>query len=278
LRRSSLAVFRFAVASALFAGIPAVASAQLRPLEPIPWRLFTDRKTLSFEAGASRLNDQRASLAGESGVLWEVANFSFAWKTGRVVIEAAGTAQRIFAERSIYREPFAGVEASDDGRRNDSGDYRISTAVRLTPDDSRLVSMLRFGTRLPTTDNTAGLDRDAIDFFATVGAASGRGPLAIDAEAGLGIHTSRNPEFEQDDLLLYALRTEYSAWRLVPSLAVLGQMHGTTHRAIRGLENLGELRAGLRAGRNHWVRAEVVKGYESFSPSLGFILTAGMLR
>ncbi|HKY99107.1 MAG TPA: hypothetical protein VJL35_14720, partial [Gemmatimonadaceae bacterium] len=77
---------------------------------------------------------------------------------------------------------------------------------------------------------------------------------------------------------LYSLRAEYSIRGISPSIAMIGQMHGTGHSAIRGVENLGELRAGLRAGRRAWLRAEYVRGYETFSPSHGFILTAGLLR
>lgn len=255
------------------------AAAQLRPLEQMPWRLvLSSSSTLSAEIGASRLNDQRASLAGETGVLWEIANFAAAWRTGRVVIEAAGTGLRLFDAHARFADPYPDVEPSDDGKRHDSGDYRISTIVRLTPDAFPLKGTVRFGVRLPTTDNTTGLDRDAIDFFATLGAASSRGPFAMSAETGVGIHTTREERFEQDDLLLYALHAEYQAGRISPSVALLGQVHGNGHSAIRGVENLGEVRLGLRAGANRWIRAEVVKGYEIFSPSLGFLVTVGFLH
>ena len=204
------------------------ASAQLRPLEPIEWRLFTGSANVAAELGTSRLEDQRASLAGESGLLWEIANFAAAWKTGRVVLEAAGTGQRIFKARERFEEPYEDVEPSDDGRRHDSGDYRISTTVRLTPDRFPITGAVRFGTRLPTTDNTTGLDRDAIDFFATIGAASARGPLDLSGEAGLGIHTTRERRFEQDDLLLYAFRAEWTSSPVVPSIALIGQARSFT--------------------------------------------------
>ena len=263
---------------ALTAIIPAAAFAQLRPLEPIQWRLFNEDKPIAAEIGAGRFFHQRASLAGTTGNLWEAGNFALAWKTGRVVLEAAGTAQRFFHETSAFEAPYPDVEPSDDGKRQDSGDYRLSTTVRLTPSSFPFDGVVRFGTRLPTTDNTTGLDRDALDFFATIGAITSHGALAIAGEAGLGIHTTREQRFEQDDLMLYALRAEYRTGFVTPSFTVLGQMHGTTHSAIRGVENLGEMRAGLRAGRSMWIRAEYVKGYETFSPSSGVIVTAGLIR
>jgi hypothetical protein len=253
------------------------AGAQLRPLEPIPWPLVTTGKTIAAAIGASRLADQRASLAGETGVLWELANFSLDWRTGRVVIEAAGTGQRLFTAKSHFAERLSDVEP-DDGTRHDSGDYRISTTVRLSPPASRVTAAVRFGTRLPTTDNTTGLDRDAIDFFANVGGATSRGRLAVSAEAGLGVHTTREQQFEQDDLFLYAFRAEYHGAALVPSVIALGQKHGTAHSAIRGVEDLGEIRFGLRSGTSRWIRGEIVKGYETFSPSTGVIVTAGFIH
>ncbi|MDO8502166.1 MAG: hypothetical protein Q7S20_10015 [Gemmatimonadaceae bacterium] len=272
MRRSIRAI----AAIPLFALVAHPMGAQLRPLEPINWRLLRGGATVAGEAGFSRLSDQRASLAGTSGDLWEVGNISLAWRTGRVVVEVAGTAQRFFRERSRFEEPYPDVEPANDDRRHDSGDFRISTTIRLTPEEWPVRSAVRFGTRLPSTDNTTGLDRDAVDFFATVGASTLRGGLAFDSEAGIGIHSSREQSFEQDDLLLYASRAEYRGWHIAPSIAILGQLHGTTHAAIRGVENLGELRIGLRAGGRRWIRAEFVKGYEIVSPSSGVIVTGGI--
>jgi hypothetical protein len=270
-------LLRFAVAVGI-PGIPQKAPAQLRPLESIQWRMFQRNSNFAAELGVSRLNDQRASLAGTSGDLWELGNFEVAWRTGRVVLEAGGTAQRQFRENQRFAPPYPDVDATGNGKRHDSGDYRISTSIRVTPDDWRSTGILRFGTRLPTTDNTTGLDRDALDFFATVGAGSTVGSFALTGETGLGIHTTREDRFEQDDLFLYAARAEYRRFAIIPSLAALGQLHGTGHSAIRGVENLGELRAGLRAGSRKWLRVELVVGYETFSPSSGVVVTAGVLH
>jgi hypothetical protein len=269
---------RSAVAGLFLALMPLTAHAQLRPLEPIPWRMFEGANLISIEAGASRLFDQRASLAGTSGTLTEIPNFSLAWRTGRVAIEAAGTGQRLFHEDSRFAAPYPDVDPTPDGKRHDSGDYRISTAVRLTPDNYPVTGVVNFGTRLPTTDNTTGLDRDATDFFATVGASGNRGIFYLSGESGLGIHGTREPRFEQDDLFLYALRAELRFGSVVPSAAILGQQHGYAHSAIRGVENLSEGRFGIRIGDKRWIRVEGVKGFATFSPSGGILVTAGLVR
>ncbi len=253
------------------------AQAQLRPLEPIPWRLFERNNTAAAEVGGSRLFDQRASLAGTSGTLTEVANFSLVWRTGRVAVEAAGTAQRFFHENSRFASPYQDVEPAPDGRRHDSGDYRISTVVRLTPDSFPFTGVVRFGTRLPTTDNTTGLDRDATDFFTTVGASGGNEVFKIAGEGGVGIHGTREQRFEQDDLFLYAVRAEMRLGLFNPEATILGQEHGYDHAAIRGVENLSEMRIGLRLGNRRWLRVEGVKGLTTFSPSAGILLTAGLV-
>ena len=253
------------------------ARAQLRPLDPFEWRIFEER-TVSAQVGGGWLADQRASLAGTEGTLVEAGNFRAFWRTGRVVLEAGGTVQRFFDEESRFAPPEPDVEEDADGRRRDAGAYLVLTTVRLTNDGAPVAAALRFGTRLPTTDNTVGLDRDATDFMATIGGRTVHGRLAVQAEAGVGIFGTRERQFEQDDLLIYAVRAEYAAGGVRPMLTVVGQQVGTGHREIRGNESLGEVRLGVRAGARRWVLAEVVKGYTAFSPGLGVLLWIGADR
>ncbi|MDB4951295.1 MAG: hypothetical protein JWM27_3944 [Gemmatimonadetes bacterium] len=267
------------IAAWLALGVPAAARAQLRPVEPVEWRVFTSGRALEAEIGGSVLRGQRASLAGTQGDLVEAGTFRVAWRTGRVALEGAGTLQRFFHDRSRFAPVDVLGDVSATGpRRHDSGDYRIQTVVRLTPDAWRSVGALRFGTRLPTTDNTMGLDRDATDFFVTVGGRTTSGALAFTGDAGLGIFGTREPRFEQDDLLLYSAGVSYESNALIPSITFVGQKHGSGHREIRGNEDLGEVRVGLRTGTRRWMRVEAVHGYERTSPRTGLIATAGVLR
>jgi hypothetical protein len=266
----------FSAAAIAAAFLPLVAHAQLRPLEPLEWRMFDGGRTVSAQVGAGWLRDQRASLAGTEGTLVEAGNFRAFWRTGRVVLEAGGTLQRIFEEESGFAPPEPEVAVDDDGTRRDAGDYRVLTTVRLTNERAPVAAALRFGARLPTTDNTVGLDRDATDFFATLAGRTARGRVAVQGEAGVGIFGTREPEFEQDDLLIYAVRAEYAAGAIRPMLTVLGQQVGTGHSQIRGNESLGEVRLGVRAGGRRWLLAEVVKGYTDFSPGVGILVSAGM--
>jgi hypothetical protein len=254
------------------------AAAQLRPLEPTSLRALSPDVSLTAELGASRLSGQRASLAGTEGVLTEAGNFALTWRTGRVALEIAGTAQRYFHETSAFAAADPQVVPSADGRRRDMGDLRIGTSLRLTPDSARVTGLLRFGTRLPTTDNTTGLDRDATDFFLALGAIARRGALVLGAEAGIGINGTREPRFEQDDLLLYTVRAELTRGWFTPGVTILGQMHGGEHPPIRAVEDLGEVRVGVRVGSRRWLRVEAVRGYAPFSPSGGVRVSAGVVR
>jgi hypothetical protein len=259
------------VGLAVFAGGGA-AQAQLRPLDPVdPWVLW-ERGPASAQVGVGVFAGQRASLAGAEGTLVELGNFAVRWRTGRVVLEGAGTAQRLFGDGPRFAEPTGGAGPAPDGRRHDTGDMRVSTLVRLTGEGAAAPLVLRFGTRLPTTDNRVGLDRDATDFFALAGGGlrHRRGWLA--AEAGLGIHGTRDPAWEQSDVLLYSLSAGYRGARLSPTVSLVGHALGSRGR---GNETLAELRIGGRAGTRRWVEVRGVLGLTPFSPAAGILLAAG---
>jgi len=259
-------------------GAPA-ARAQLRPLDPAEWRVWEEGRSVVAGVGGGVFADQRASLAGVEGRLVEGGSFTVALRTGRVAFEAGGTVQRFFRDEREFAAPVGDARPDDDGRRHDSGDYRIATVVRLTPETAPALAVLRFGTRLPTTDNKVGLDRDALDFFALLGGRVRRGALAAGAEAGISIDGTRDPGWEQRDVLVYALAAEYAALPgLVPTLSLVGNVPGLPDRAPRGNEDLGEVRLGVRAGGRRWVRVELVRGYTQFSPSAGVIVAAGIAR
>lgn len=255
------------------------APAQLRPLDPAEWRVWEGGRTVVAGVGGGGFTDQRASLAGTEGRLLEAGSFSVALRTGRVAFEAGGTVQRFFRDERVFAAPVGDAQPDRDGRRHDSGDYRIATVVRLTPEAAPALATLRFGTRLPTTDNKVGLDRDALDFFALLGGRARRGALAASAEAGISINGTRDPAWEQRDVLVYALGAEYAlSPGLVPTLSLVGNVPGLPERTPRGNEDLGEVRLGVRAGGRRWVRVELVRGYTEFSPSAGVIVAAGIAR
>lgn len=255
------------------------ASAQLRPLDPLEWRMWDGAgHTLVAEVGGSVLSGQRAALAGTEGRLVEAGNWGVAWRSGRVAVEAGGTLQRLFREDRVFSAPAQYVLPAPGGHRHDSGDYRIATVVRLTPERAPALLALRFGARLPTTDNRVGLDRDATDFFALLGGRVRHGALAVSGESGVSINGTRDPTFEQSDVWAFNLQAEYGRRWVVPTAAVVGQMDGLPGRSIRGNEDLAELRVGARFGERRFLKVALVRGIKTFSPSTGVLVSAGIAR
>lgn len=253
---------------------PGSASAQLRPLDPAELRAFDDAR-FRLQTGGSVYWEQYASLAGVRGRLVEAGEIKASFRSGRFIMEVAGTIQRLFREDSIIREPAEGVVASGlDRTRQDAGDYRVQTLLLLTSDTAPVTAVLRFGTRLPTTDNRVGLERDQTDFFATVAAGRDFGALHAQAEAGVGINGTRLSDFEQLDVFVYAALLEYRGSRIAPFLSLVGQ-NDFHRRIVRGNEDLGEIRAGLRFGQRQWLNAAVVHGITESSPKFGVSFSAG---
>lgn len=267
----------FALAMALL-GAASAGSAQLRPLEPVAWEVFDPAASLSVSAGFGLLQDQRASLAGTEGRLLELGNFQATWRSGRIAVEAAGTVLRVFDDRDAFAPPFGDARDEHGPRRVDSGDYRLSTAVLLTPPGRPTAAILRFGARLPTTNNRVGLDRDQTDFFGLAGGRATVGGVRLTGETGVGIYGTRYPDFEQSDLWIYAARGELPGRRIVPSLALLGQVDLSAGDPLRGNEDLVELRAGVRVGGSRRLEVQVVHGLTAFSPSAGLLIQASYAR
>jgi hypothetical protein len=95
------------------------------------------------------------------------------------------------------------------------------------------------------------------------------------AEAGLSINGTRLSNYEQSDVLIYAATLEKRGSRVSAFVSALGQ--DDLHRdAVRGNEDLGELRVGVRIGKSRWVQAVGIRGYHESSPESGFALSAGV--
>lgn len=252
-------------------------TAQLRPLEPFDQRIFDDGNTFIADAGFGLYSDQRASLAGTIGSLTEIGQFHTAWRSGRIAVELAGTVYRTFEDESVFASPTGGAREPTGERRGDVGDFRVGAVVLLTPPERPYRAALRFGTRLPTTDNEIGLERDRTDFFALLAGGLRKRGFRATAEAGLGINGTHNLKFEQMDVLVYNAAVEYRQWPVTPIAMIIGRMDGVDWD-FRGNENLGEIRLGARVGDRLWFQAFYVRGFTDFSPSGGLMISAGLTR
>lgn len=256
---------------------PAAGAAQLRPVDPIDWSLFDTTHTVLAGLGFGVLHNQSASLAGTRGNLIEAGNFRFAWRSGRVGLELAGTLVRRFSDETIVADPYIGSDPPNGEPRQDAGDIRAATVIRITPETTPVLLALRFGTRLPTTSEQPGLDRDRTDFFATVGANWKRGSLSLGGESGVSINGTRVNGVDQLDVWTYSMSLEYRMGSIVPHGHIVGQ-NDVHRRVVRGNEDLTELRLGVRAGERIWFAASFVQGLADYSPGRGVLLMAGVRR
>lgn len=249
--------------------------AQLRPLEPVEWSVFgADRGTVALGMGFQ--DGQTASRAGTRGRLLELGSYRATVGLGRTVIQISGTAVRSFRDEDVVSAPLQGVRSPDGHRRVDTGDHRVSTLVRLTPSDWSTQATVRFGVRLPTTDDEVGLERDQTDFFASLSGRRGWGPFAVGLETGVGIYGTRDSNREQVDVLLFMGRLEYGLGWGKPIVTVVGQHDTRPNPTFRGTEDLGELRLGLQIGGDRWVRLQVARGFHDVSPDLGLLVGVGL--
>lgn len=251
--------------------------AQLRPLEPLDWGFWDTGASAALTLGSAFYSGQRASLAGTEGRLIELGTLTASVVLGRVVLQVHGTMARLYDERHVFAEPAGGARAPDGSRRIDTGDHQIHTIVRLTDHLAPYAAALRFGVRLPTTDNAVGLDRDQTDFFALLAGRALTGPVAVWGELGVGVYGTREVRPEQVDPMLYEVGLRLERSRLTPVVQLVGQWDTRPGTQLRGVEDQTELRAGLQWGRSRAVRVMSIWGLNGFSPEYGLRLTLSAL-
>ena len=252
----------------------APAAAQLRPLDPLRWD--GDGEAREVRLGAGVFKGQRASLAGTSGRLVELGTYAASVRMGRVRLELGGTALRLFADDSVYSAPVAGARSPNGRHRVDTGEHRLGTVVRLTGSDAPLAAAVRFGVRLPTTDNLEGLGRDQTDFYATVAGRWRRGRADLTAEAGLGVYGTRDPAREQVDPLLFAAGVAWDARPVRLHVEAVGQHDTRRGAALRGIEDLGEVRLSAGLGERRRLTVTLVRGVARHSPDLGLVVESAI--
>lgn len=249
------------------------ANGQLRPYEPTPWEAFSTDRTVTVEAGVRYLRDQPASLAGVTGNLLEVGLLSATVAIDPVVIRASGAPWRRLRIDRFDGPPAPGTRTPEGDAIAGVGDFSIETLVPLYRSE-RSLGILRFGTRLPTADNRIGLERDRIDFHALLGGYRRMGRLRASGEAGVGIHGTREAEYEQSDVLIYLAGLEWQG-SFAMGAQLVGHADGLPDRSIRGNEELSEVRLFVRGGRDLAARLELIAGLSPYSPSLGFGIWLG---
>ena len=253
-------------------GMPGRAAAQLRPLDPVDWRVFHAGAVVTGQLGGTILSGQRASIGGIRGRLIEAPAALLSWTTGRVALRAVIHPLRVFDVASAYAAPLPGTEYLDPNREVDAGDNAVETIVRLTGDAAPALAAVRWGVRLSTHNDKKGLDRHKVDFYALTGGQLQRGSWRFAGEAGIGVYGTRQPGTDKALPFLYSASVRRRLGVLQPVLGLDGQ---ASRRRLRGNEDLAELKAGVRVGDARWLEATCIRGLAQHSPRVGFQVFAG---
>ncbi len=277
-RRSVVAAVA-ALAALAAAGTSAFpAHAQLRPMEPIDWPGFEEERG-SVSVGGTLLRGQRAAFLGTEGQFVEVGAVELTFRVDRLLLHVTAAPYRRFSGSIRFAEPALGVEQRE-GARIDAGSVVVSTTVPLGDSGARSAGRqhfaVRFGARLPTSDDVVGLERDETDVFATVGTRRVVGAWDLAGELGFGIFGVRSPDGGQTDPVLYALSIRRAGSRVRPYAEWTGHHDTRALGAPRGNENLSEVRIGVELGSRWWLDAHAIAGISTFSPNLGGRIRLGL--
>jgi surfeit locus 1 family protein len=251
------------------------AGAQLRPVEPLEWRVFDEHVWLVGSAGASLLLDQPATLAGTRGRLLEAGNYALVFRSGSMALSFSGTALWRLTDEAVERAPVGAARPSSGEPRQDAGRAMAATLVRVSRSRWPADVVLRFGTTIPTTSDESGLDRDRTDFFATLGARYRRGRLTLHTEQGVGINGTIHDHYPQSDVWIHAFGVAYGEPGAAGIVELVGHQDGRS-RVVRGNEDQHELRLGFDLGGRHWLRARYVRGLSEYSVRDGVRISAGL--
>lgn len=253
------------------AATPAAAAAQLRPMEAVPWRNGPETMVM---AGASAYGSARAPMAGVEGTLYEAAVVQLSAAFGRAAVRVQA-ARHVLDPARRYAPPARTTEDRGLERLSDFSDVTLETLLYFSTPDWLMAGM-RLGSRVPSSDNEVGLDRDQADVYGTLMLGGGGEAVWIETEAGVGVHGSRGTQrLEQQDPLLYSAFLRAHRGPITARIGLIGHVFWTNDWSTRGNENMGEWRAGLRVGHHTFLDAAAVAGLTRTSPDWGLRLRVG---
>jgi len=272
-RRTHLVRAGLALAFALAFG--AAARAQQRPLLTEDVDVLPPG-TARVEAGIDFMQDVKFPASGLTGDLTRVGVVGVhIGLSPNVEFSIEGVAQNFLSINSrvpgaIPLEIAAGATST-----NDTGDFRLSTKIKLRNETRRGPSLgFQFGVELPNSNEARGIGLNNTNAFGQilVGKRFGaEGRLNTFANLGIGIYTAPTQLFTQNDMLLYGAA---GIFRVNKQVNIAAEVHGRANTrggaAPLGTESQGEFRLGLQV-RAAGLRFDAagIKGLTEFSPRSG---------
>ncbi|MEP6902884.1 MAG: hypothetical protein ABJA66_14115, partial [Actinomycetota bacterium] len=188
------------------------AFAQQRPLltEDVD---ITPVGTIEVAAGIDFLQNAKFPLSGLKGDLTRVGDIRV--RTGfapNVEFQVEGVLQNFLAINSQTRTSPIPL-ALDGNSTNDTGDFVISTKIKLKNETKNLPALgFKFGFELPNSNQARGIGTNQINVFGKIllqkrfGRVTGKTPrVNVFGNLGLAIMTAPIERFTQNDLFLYGL-------------------------------------------------------------------------
>ncbi|HEV2386813.1 MAG TPA: hypothetical protein VGS20_06105 [Candidatus Acidoferrales bacterium] len=272
---------RYALLAAVLAaaGLPGTqARGQDRPLQT-PDAQIVPTGTLRVQAGFDFLQSVQFPLSGLSGDLIDAGALDLRLGVGRIAeLQVQGTVEKFL---QVNAEAPAPVVPQLTGRNSthDVGDFSLWTKLRLLGEHRAPGLAFRFGFEMPNSNQARGIGNNATNVYASAIAEKHFGRLAAFGNAGVGILTSPNAKFSQNDVLIYGGAFTY---QLLKRMRLAGEVAGryssrTITPALAGTESRGQGRMGLviSAWGFDWDAAAVAGVYAN-DPSSGF--TFGVSR
>jgi hypothetical protein len=271
--RTRLARVLFAVAFAFAFG--AAARAQQRPLLTEDVDVLPPG-TARVEAGIDFMQDVKFPASGLTGDLTRVGVVGVhIGLSPNVEFSIEGVAQNFLSINSRVPGAIPLEIAAGANSTNDTGDFRLSTKIKLRNETRRGPSLgFRFGVELPNSNEARGIGLNNTNAFGTIlfGKRFGHeGRLNTFANLGLGIYTAPTQLFTQNDMLLYGAAGIFRVNKQVNIAAeVNGRANTRGGAAPLGTESQGEFRLGLQV-RAAGLRFDAagIKGLTNFSPRSG---------
>ena len=273
-RRTTLARALLALAFALTLSLSA--RAQQRPLITEDVDVLPPG-TMRIEAGVDFMQDAKFPASGLTGDLTRVGvlGIHFGLSTN-VEFSIEGVAQNFLSINTATPNPAIPRDfAPGANSTNDTGDFRLSTKIKLRNETRRAPSLgFQFGVELPNSNEARGIGVNQTNAYGLIlaGKRFGRdGRLNTFGNLGIGILSAPTQRFTQNDVLLYGLAGILRVNRKVNLAAeVQGRANTRSGDAPLGTEPLSEFRLGLQvkaAGLRF--DAAGIKGLTDFSPRSG---------
>jgi len=232
--------------------------------------------TARIEAGIEFFQDAKFPLSGLRGDLTRVGVVGInIGLSPNVEFQIDGVLQNFLSINSATPNPAVRLDLARGDSTNDTGDFRLSTKIKLRNETSRVPSLgFRFGVDLPNSNETRGIGANQTNAYGTIlfGKKFGREDrVNLFGNLGLGIFTAPTQPFTQNDMLLYGFA---GIVRVNEQINIAGEINGraNTRRgsAPLGTEPLSEARLGLQF-KASGLRFDFagIAGLTDFSPRSG---------